>query len=87
MKDHPLPIYPAKDRNIAGMEVPAGGSHCLNCKFLKDKEKKICGEPNFIKWNFGSNVIPAKSLDAYCSMWYEPKTNVVKSAMEGKNGY
>jgi len=59
------------DDDIAGMRVPRGGSMCLNCKFLKDREKKICGEPGFVKWN-GSEIIPGE-LDMYCSIWYEPR--------------
>lgn len=52
-----------------GMKVPKGGSMCKNCKFLKDPENRICGEPNFILWN-GSNVIPGK-IDEYCSDWWQ----------------
>ena len=70
---HPKPVYPAKFDDIAGMKVPKGGSSCKTCEYLKDSAKKICGEPNFIKWNFGSNVIPTSDLDAYCSIWYEPR--------------
>ena len=77
MKEHPIPIYPEKFKNIAGMKVPKGGSSCTSCKYLKDPEKKICGEPNFVKWNFGSNVIPG-AIDSYCSIWYEPKNSVAK---------
>lgn len=77
MKEHPIPIYPAKDKNIAGMRVPKGGSMCGNCKFLKDREEKICGEPNFVKWN-GSNIIPTNDLESYCSMWYEPKSLLMR---------
>lgn len=44
---------------------------CANCKFLKDPQKKICGEPNFIAWN-GSSLIPGE-INAYCSDWYMPK--------------
>lgn len=58
-----------------GMRVPKGGSMCANCKFLKDAENRICGEPNFIAWN-GSEVIPGK-VDEYCSDWYMPKNALV----------
>lgn len=73
MPEHPKPNFPEKFWDIAGIEVP-GGSNCLNCKFLKDRTHKICGEPNFIAWNFGSNKIPAtKGLENYCSIWWEPR--------------
>jgi hypothetical protein len=52
-----------------GIEVPRGGSMCLNCKFL-GKDKKTCTEENFINWN-GSNKLPL-SADRYCSDWYMP---------------
>ena len=53
-----------------GMRVPEGGSMCANCEYLKDRDKGLCGEPNFIKWN-GSNKIPGQ-INAYCSDWYQP---------------
>lgn len=62
------PQYP-KDHKPA-MRVPHGGSMCANCKYLKDREKGLCGEPNFVKWN-GSDKIPGK-IDEFCSDWYEP---------------
>jgi len=65
------------------MKVPKGGSMCKNCKFLKDAEKKLCGEPNFVKWNFGKDEIPGE-IDAYCSSWYEPKKNLVHIALTGE---
>lgn len=61
--------YPADHK--PGMEVPVGGSMCANCEYLKDAKKKICGEPNFVKWN-GSEVIPG-NINAYCSDWFEPR--------------
>lgn len=85
--NHPKPVYPAKFNDIAGMKVPAGGSNCLKCKFLKDREKKICGEPNFIAWNFGSNVIPAADLDRYCSIWFDTKESGMREGYrEAKHG-
>lgn len=54
-----------------GLKVPKGGSMCANCKFLKDPKKRICGEPNFIRWN-GSSLIPG-NIDEYCSDWYKPR--------------
>lgn len=54
-----------------GMHVPQGGSMCANCEYLKDRDKGLCGEPNFVKWN-GSNKIPGP-IDSYCSDWYQPE--------------
>jgi len=54
-----------------GMRVPQGGSSCESCEYLKDPEKRICGNPYFVKWN-GSATIPAP-IDSYCSDWYEPE--------------
>ena len=53
-----------------GMRVPKGGSNCEKCKYLKDPEKKICGNSDFVKWN-GSEIIPGE-IDSYCSDWFEP---------------
>lgn len=60
-----------------GMEVPPGGSMCANCKFLKDPQRRICGEPNFIAWKgpnkpAGSPVIPLP-INRYCSDWYQAR--------------
>jgi len=63
------PQYPSDHK--PGMRVPKGGSNCANCEYLKDPEKKICGNPYFVKWN-GSEIIPGE-IDAYCSDWWEPK--------------
>jgi len=77
------PTYPADHK--PGMRVPKGGSMCANCRYLKDAEKRICGNRDFVKWN-GSEVIPAP-VNEYCSDWYEPKHNVVTSALKGeRNG-
>lgn len=59
----------------AGMRVPKGGSSCATCKFLRPGLH--CAEPGFQKWN-GSNKIPTKDADAYCSDWYEPKPAALK---------
>jgi hypothetical protein len=59
-------LYPPDHQ--PGMRVPKGGSMCKNCEYLKDAEKKICGEENFVRWN-GSPVIPGE-IDSYCSDWY-----------------
>lgn len=44
---------------------------CATCRFLKDRDQKTCGEPNFARWN-GSDVIPADDLSRACSDWFEP---------------
>lgn len=55
-----------------GEKVPRGGTMCANCEYLKDAQKKICGEPNFIAWN-GSHFIPTDDVHEYCSIWWSPK--------------
>jgi hypothetical protein len=57
------------DDHKGGMAVPPGGSNCLKCRFLQDKDTKICGEPNFIQWNGGSVI--KGDLDSYCSDWFK----------------
>lgn len=64
----PKAIYPPD--HVAGMRVPKGGSDCAKCEYLKDAQKRICGNEYFVKWN-GSNVIPGP-IDAYCSDYFEP---------------
>jgi hypothetical protein len=68
----------------AGMEVPPGGSSCKSCEYLKDAEKRICGNEYFIAWN-GSEVIP-KAIDRYCSDWYKEKKAGSRMAEALKNG-
>jgi hypothetical protein len=63
--------YPADHK--PGMAVPKGGSNCANCEYLKDADKKLCGEENFVRWN-GSATIPGE-IDSYCSDWYSPAEN------------
>jgi hypothetical protein len=58
--------YPADHK--PGMAVPKGGSSCALCEYYRGEMK--CGNEFFIKWN-GSENIPAKSPDAYCSDWFE----------------
>lgn len=58
--------YPANHK--PGMAVPKGGSSCASCEYFKGNMK--CGNKYFIAWN-GSNNIPAKVPDEYCSDWYE----------------
>jgi hypothetical protein len=53
-----------------GEAVPKGGSSCSNCEYLKDAEKMLCGQEDFIVWN-GSSKIPAGKPDEYCSIWWE----------------
>jgi hypothetical protein len=53
-----------------GMRVPKGGSSCANCKFLKPGLH--CGSVLFQKWN-GSDKIPTKAADEYCSDYWEPR--------------
>lgn len=61
--------YPADHE--PGMRVPKGGSSCAKCEYLKDKNKRLCGNEYFIKWN-GSDKIPAP-VNEYCSDWFESK--------------
>lgn len=68
------PTYPSD--HLAAMTVPKGGSCCKNCEYLKDPDKKICGEPNFVAWQgpnkpAGDPHIPGE-IDSYCSDWYQP---------------
>ena len=62
-----------------GMAVPKGGSSCASCEYFKGDMK--CGQPDFIKWN-GSDKIPAKSPDEYCSDWWESATEEKTSGKE-----
>ena len=57
-------------RNRWGEVVPKEGTHCSNCEYLKDAKGMICGNPDFIAWN-GSNKIPAKTPETYCSIWWD----------------
>lgn len=73
IKHQPLP---PKDR--WGEPVTADGTHCVNCEYLKDPEKMICGNKGFIAWKgpnkpAGSNKIPATDPAKYCSIWWEHK--------------
>lgn len=52
-----------------GMAVPRGGSSCASCEYYQGN--MTCGNQYFRQWH-GSNVIPAKSPDEYCSDWWEP---------------
>ncbi len=60
-----------------GMRVPKGGSMCANCRFLKDREKRICGNEDFVAWN-GSEIIPG-AVDEYCSDWYMPRRSLAET--------
>ena len=68
------------------MRVTKGGSMCANCRFLKDAQNRICGEPNFIKWEgpnkpAGSDKIPLPINEA-CSDWWKPKNSLAKFVKE-----
>jgi hypothetical protein len=52
-----------------GMKVTKGGSSCANCKFLRPGLK--CANTHFQDWN-GSDKIPTKAADEYCSDFWEP---------------
>lgn len=65
-----------------GAKVPKGGSSCASCKFLKPEMH--CGSEYFIKWNDGSDKIPAKHADEYCSIWWEGKSGESPSATMGE---
>lgn len=69
-RDHKIEMPP---RKRWGEAVPAEGTHCSNCEYLKDAKKMICGNPNFIAWNGGSNKIPATDPAKYCSIWWDLK--------------
>lgn len=75
-RQHPKPEYPPD--HLAGMKVPVGGSSCSTCRYLGSDEK-TCKNKYFIKWNFGSNIIPGP-IDAYCSDYYEEKQGPYKEA-------
>lgn len=55
-----------------GMAVPKGGSSCATCEYYRGRMR--CGNQFFIAWR-GSDKIPAKSADEYCSDWYEQVKN------------
>lgn len=68
-----------------GMAVPKGGSSCASCEYYKGNMK--CGNEYFIKWH-GSNSIPAKEPDKYCSDWYSPgkvKLDDMHRGLSGKS--
>jgi len=50
---------------------------CANCRFLKDREKRICGNEDFVAWN-GSEIIPG-AVDEYCSDWYMPRRSLAET--------
>ena len=77
-KDRKKVSYPKNHK--PGMRVPKGGSMCQNCAYLKDAENRICGQPDFIKWN-GSEVIPGP-VDSYCSDFYEPAKGMMEKEHE-----
>lgn len=78
-------IRSARDHNVEmpphdryGERVPIGGSMCANCKYLIDRDNKICRNKSFIAWEgpdkpAGSNKIPGE-INSYCSIWWENGT-------------
>lgn len=64
----PKPIYP--EDHQPGMRVPRGGSMCANCEYLKDQNKGLCGQENFIAWH-GSEQLP-EAINEYCCDWFSP---------------
>lgn len=63
------PTYP-KDHKPA-MEVPKGGSSCAKCEYLKDADKRLCGNPHYQAY-YGTDKIPLP-IDQYCSDWFAEK--------------
>lgn len=63
--------YNVPSDHHAALQVPKGGSCCMNCKYWNE-EKSICGNEYFYKWA-GTREIPVES-DEYCSDWWEPKS-------------
>jgi len=60
-------------RNEWGVAVPKGGSSCASCEYYLGNMK--CGSKGFIAWDgpnkpAGSDKIPAKTPDSYCSIWW-----------------
>jgi hypothetical protein len=53
-----------------GMAVTPPGSSCANCQFLRPK--LTCANEYFQKWH-GSNKIPTKDANAYCSDWWQAR--------------
>lgn len=58
--------------HIAALQVPKGGSCCLNCEFV-DEEKHECKSPYYIKWNGNDPKLPDLPLDEICSDWWQGK--------------
>lgn len=54
-----------------GMRVPKGGSQCGKCEYLKDAEKQLCGNKNFIAWNGGAKF--SAPADEYCCNYFDFK--------------
>lgn len=56
------------DSHKAGMQVPKGGSCCLNCEYWNNNG---CTNKYYQKWA-GTDKIPV-APDEYCTNWWEPK--------------
>lgn len=71
--------YP-EDHQV-GIEVPRGGSDCQKCEYLKDPEKRICGNKFFIRAACTDPVKPAGSskiplpIDEYCCDLFQTRDN------------
>jgi len=53
------------------MENP-GGFSCSRCRFLRSREDRTCGSPDFQRY-FGTDKIPGDGpLEEACSDWFEP---------------
>lgn len=83
---------PPRDRWGENIKQPTS---CDSCEYLKDREKMICGNADFIAWEgpnkpAGSPNIPAKDPREYCSIWWEQDEGKSKgliqiSGLEGNN--
>ena len=75
MKELTLALKPKAARypvdHKPGMKVPKGGSNCAKCEYLKDREQRLCGNSNFIKWK-GDDQIPVP-VGIYCCDWFSAK--------------
>lgn len=64
--------YTLPSNHEPGVEVPKGGAHCGNCRFIETRDDGLhCSSSHFIEWN-GDSKIPAPDDDPerYCSDWW-----------------
>lgn len=66
---------PPRERWGENVEQPTS---CDSCEYLKDREKMLCGNPDFIAWAgpnkpAKSDKIPATDPKKYCSIWWDQK--------------